>query len=369
MSKKNTPLSFGLAACLLSSGTGSAGLQLLPAGSFNTPEGKASLKGSGPWLLNDDIAKALISALSTRKNPILIDYEHQSLLAAENGKPVPAAGWIEPGGIVFNENGLFATDFKWTAAAASSIEADEYRYLSAVFNYDKSTGAVLDIHSVALTNTPALDGLQAVTLAAASIKLNYQENPVDEIKERLRYLFNIPLLATDAEIVAQLDRAKNLISSGGAALSGGINEVLTKAGADLAALTAANTQIAALTAAQDELAALKAANKERDINDTIQAALSESKLLPSQVEWATNLAKTDLALLTGFLATAQPIAALAGNQTDGIDFGGGQTQAEAHSPNGYEIDTARLKDHQAALNYQQKNGCDYLAALKAVGVK
>jgi len=45
------------------------------------------------------------------------------------------------------------------------IAAREYRYVSAVFFYEKTTGEVLEIVSLAITNTPALDGLEALAAA------------------------------------------------------------------------------------------------------------------------------------------------------------------------------------------------------------
>ena len=50
-----------------------------------------------------------------------------------------------------------------TDAARAFIQADEYRYISPVFSFDPETGAVLELKSAALTNYPALDGMDAVT--------------------------------------------------------------------------------------------------------------------------------------------------------------------------------------------------------------
>jgi len=38
------------------------------------------------------------------------------------------------------------------------------------------------------------------------------------------------------------------------------------------------------------------------------------------------------------------------------------------APNGYTVNTDRLQQHSAALNYQRKHACDYMTAVKAVGV-
>ena len=85
---------------------------------------------------------------------------------------MPAAGWINPRSLVWVESGpepgLYA-EVKWTAKAAEMIAADQYRYLSPVFTYDKTTGEPSDLLNVALTNFPAIDGATAAAALAAQV--------------------------------------------------------------------------------------------------------------------------------------------------------------------------------------------------------
>jgi phage I-like protein len=68
------------------------------------------------------------------------------------------------------------------------------------------------------------------------------------------------------------------------------------------------TNISALTARQAQI----------DIDAAIAPALADGRLLPgAQETWARDLGKTNLAALTAYLATAQPIAALTSTQTNG----------------------------------------------------
>jgi phage I-like protein len=211
-----------IAACLFALSPDDDGaIQLFPAGDFDAPRG--ALCGQGPWHLNADSAKQLISACAQRANDMLIDYEHQFLHSAKNGLPVPAAGWIDSASLEWRDDpaaatGLFATQVKWVADAAAHIASDAYRYISPVFSYDAKTGTVLDIINVALTNSPAIDGMQAVRIAAASFmaltSTPLPESEMDkEIRERLLYVLNLPTLATDAEIIAELDKAKALLAT------------------------------------------------------------------------------------------------------------------------------------------------------------
>jgi phage I-like protein len=112
----------------------------------------------------DDLTFAQMVANYTRqKIAIVVDYEHQTLY----GGAAPAAGWIEKEPISLKaENGNLYAKIKWTDEAKKRIEADEYRYLSPVFdpNYiDPVSGASRGwaLHSVALTNKPFLEELFA----------------------------------------------------------------------------------------------------------------------------------------------------------------------------------------------------------------
>lgn len=236
MNRKNFPL---IAACVIPLQSNAEAIQLFPAGQFDAPLG--AMKGQGPWKLDNDSAQKLIALVAARKNDILIDYEHQSLQAASNGKPSPAAGWVSPLALEWRENGLFAKNPKWNTAALSMIEADEYRYLSPVFTYDPQTGTPLNILSVALTNTPAIDGMMAVSLAALSQSfLPPLENPMelDDLMERLRYLLNLPLTTTPQEMVAQLDKLKTMIAPQNGMAATSLIDVLAAKDQQIAALTA-----------------------------------------------------------------------------------------------------------------------------------
>ena len=335
----NTDKNPQFAACSVAlNGPSDGAMQIFPAGEFDAPRG--AMRGAGPWRMDAAAAAALITRVAGLKNPILIDYEHQSLLAADNGKPVPAAGWLSRDGFVWREGeGFFHRKPEWTAAASQGIAANEYRYVSAVFSYDPESGHPLDIHSVALTNQPAIDGLAPVVaaltakfLAAMAIpQPTPEENPMDEelieFLEDLRWMVSIPPQSTVAALKAALVAAL-------AQLPG------APAPADFAAAASARrpfnlgNAVAALAAKQQpdpalfvplaqfeslktDFAALKAAHDAQIIGDLVEPALSDGRLLPAQEAWARELGKSNLAALMTYLKTAQPIAALNSTQTGG----------------------------------------------------
>lgn len=122
-------------------------IQILPMGLITPNDGR------GPWRLEDP--RAVIA--ETRKRlgglEMMLDYNHQSEHAAQNGRPAPAAGWITE--LEARPDGIFGK-VAWTRKGAEAVAAREFRYISPVFNHD-AAGRVRRIISCALTNTPALD--------------------------------------------------------------------------------------------------------------------------------------------------------------------------------------------------------------------
>ena len=140
--------------------------QLLPAGYFSAVDGRPEDVPSGKWFLDSFHAQQLILLAQSAKNDLVIDYEHQTLHKEMNGQPAPAAGWFKSGMEWRERSGLWILP-KWTQKAAEYIRQGEYRFLSAVFTYDKKTGIPQSLHSAALVNRAGLDGMQAITSLSA----------------------------------------------------------------------------------------------------------------------------------------------------------------------------------------------------------
>ncbi len=306
-------------------------IQLFPAGEFRAVDGRP--EECDHWVMNAEIAQRLIDAANAKSTPYAIDYEHQTLRAIKNGQPAPAAGWfksLEWRG----DDGLFAVDVEWTDAAAAMILAGEYRFISPVFNYNKS-GHVLQILHAALTNTPALDDMDEVMLAAASVlainSTSEGNAGMDELLEQLRWMLNLPLSATQEEVSAELMKLINRLSNneGMAAASVDLLNMLEQHQAQVAALTLQVTTpdpvkwvsvdvmhqavSEAVTQAQASVAALAS----QQCDGLITAALSDGRLLPAQKAWAKSLAEANPDSLKSFLDKAPKIAALTQTQTKG----------------------------------------------------
>lgn len=328
-------------------------IQLFPAGEFRAVDGRP--KDCDHWLMNAEIAQRLIDAANARSTPYVIDYEHQTLRLIENGQPAPASGWFKE--LEWRENdGLYAVNVEWTDAAAAMIIAGEYRFISPVFNYNKS-GHVLQILHAALTNTPALDDMDEVMLAAASVlainSTSEGNAGMDELLEQLRWMLNLPLSATQEEVSAELMKLISRLSNneGTAAASVNLLQMLDQHDTQIVALTAQVTTpdpvkwvsvdvmhqavSEAVTQAQANMAALAS----QQCDGLITAALSDGRLLPAQKAWAESLAKANPDSLKSFLDKAPKIAALTQTQTRGKPPLGSPPAATDVDDDG-EVDTA-----------------------------
>lgn len=140
--------------------------RLLPKGLFKAVDGRPFDTLSGHWFLDEASAKNIIDKVRNTETDTLIDYEHQTLMIEKNGQPAPAAGWIKD--IEWRADGLWI-QANWTQRALEFLNAGEYRYLSAVFPYDKTTGVPTALHSAALVNRPGLDGVTEITALSANL--------------------------------------------------------------------------------------------------------------------------------------------------------------------------------------------------------
>lgn len=254
---------------------------ILPAGDFTPDDGREMPVEK--FRFNSDIAKRVIARMSARKNDTLIDYEHQSMHAANNGKPVIAAGWFNE--MEYRQDGLWAINIDWTNQAKSRIKAKECRYISAVFSFDTTTGEIFDIVSVAVTNTPALDGLKALA------SLNFKFTETDDQPGDIPMEKNVATLtAENAAQVLQITALTTELNT--------INASVVTLTADL---KAANDKVAVAEKATADAAA--AAEKESH-KTLLAAALSDGRIAPAQKAWAE---KQSLAALTDYLSAAPAI--------------------------------------------------------------
>lgn len=125
---------------------------LLPFGKNAYTKGGAN----GEFEFTEEDADAVIADFVMRGKDLVIDYEHQSL----TGEKAPAAGWIDD--LYKDAVGLRAHVKYWTDEAAAFLVNGEYRYFSPTLYFTDDGTRVAAVHSVALTNHPALHGVPAL---------------------------------------------------------------------------------------------------------------------------------------------------------------------------------------------------------------
>lgn len=341
------PCSYALPTPPAEAGANLALIQLTPTGEFRPSDGREMKVKS--WRIDGEIAARVIERFNARKNPAVIDYEHQTQLAETNGQPAPAAGWIRS--LQWQEgSGLWAV-VEFTARASKHISDGEYRYVSPVFFYDVDTGEVLAILMAAITNSPAIDGMAALEARAAATfsfhpDTGSQESPsMNKLHLALCALLGLNANQTseDQAVAAcnalkpKLDALEKIRHEVGA-------EEITDDRSATAAVTATASlksraasqgaepdpakyvPVAVVEAVKGDLAALRSELTGRDVEQLVEDGLKDGRLLDAQKDWATDLGKKDIAALKGYLASAQPIAALRATQTGGHRPSGGNDE-------------------------------------------
>jgi phage I-like protein len=323
-------------------------LLLIPEGELNGLDGRK-------WTLSVADGQSLVAALNRQKIDMVIDYEHATLEAAKSGKGAPAAGWCKAGQFEYVVGvGVCSNAWSWTPVAKPLIENDEYRYLSPVFLYTKD-GEVKTLLHAALTNTPNLDVMPEVLLAAASRQLstNQEGDDVDDILEQLRWMLNLPLSATPVDVKAELEKLIEKISSTTGVAVAANSKNLFDALDAMELKIAANSQqapdpskfvpIAVVTSLQTQLAELTQAQAEVDhVEPLIQAALSDGRLNANNtehVQWARDYGKADIEGLKKSLDAMPRIAALTRRQTQNSNL---QQASNSRQDGGFDDDTVSV---------------------------
>ncbi len=207
----------------------------------------------GRFTVDEESGELALKAFEKHGCDLPVDYEHQTLGGAYTSPSgqAPAAGWIkrleaQPG------EGISA-EIRWTEPAIAQLSARQYRYLSPVAIIRQKDRKLVALHSVALTNKPAITGLRAI--------VNREGAPDQEVLVR-------------DELLHRLDLGQD------------------------------TSEQDILAAANARLVALEKETRLREANDRAASAMAAGKLVSAQRTWAVNLYLTDEALFNEWLAGA-----------------------------------------------------------------
>ncbi len=213
---------------------------------------------NGSFVVDDESAQAVIEGFERHGTDLPIDYEHQTLggaYASPTGQ-APAAGWIKR---ISAESGVgLVAEIEWTEQAREMLAAKEYRYLSPVAIIRKADRKLMAIHSAALTNKPAIQGMTPI--------VNRMDVPADDT-------FVEPRVALRADLALSPD-------------------------ADVDAV---------LIAASERLSELRESSRRQHLEGRVAEAMRSGKLVEAQRSWAETLVAREESLFDDWLRTAPVI--------------------------------------------------------------
>ena len=347
----------------------------------------------GAFLFDDKAADLVMSTYRQRAVPLMGDYEHQTANATKNGQPAPASITEWTPEIRRDASGgpeLWATQVKWTDRARAMLQAGEYRFFSRMFLFDDDKRPTWLIN-IALTNNPATHGQEPLVAATAATQGDIMDTcadcgrlsaklsaMADEHRAHLKGLVEDHQQKIDgltAKLKSFEDWAAEESKEHGGDGKASATATLTAFRRDICTLTGEKTlagamgvlkahkqsheQHAVLTA---DLAKQKTEALTAQFGATLDTAVKDGKITPAQKEYWQAQAKDigpekGLAMLTGFVATMQPIVSdksqlPAGQQPAPIGLTAGQLEAAAKMHIPVEQIVAGMKFYQTSLTTQ-----------------
>lgn len=269
------------------------------------------VSSKGEFDVDEESFRAMKAQIAQRGVDLVVDYEHQTLKGVE----APAAGWVKE---LKLEDGFIKALVEWTSRGAEYLKNREYRYLSPVVNVRKADSKATGLHSLALTNTPAIVGMTAIV---NSDNFEGGQNIMDIIK-KIAQLLGLGENATEEQIEEALEAciAENKALKEGQQPPADDKVVANKAVCELLGLKAGaaaddvTAKIMELKGGTidgvnvvEELKALKAQNAQRDADEAVTLALKAGKIAPAQKEWALSYALSDPKGFASFVEKAPQV--------------------------------------------------------------
>lgn len=274
-------------------------ITVLPLGHVKSSKGDFDVDRESYEMMKQQIAD--------RGVDLVVDYEHQTL----TGDQAPAAGWVKE--LICSDDCIKAR-VEWTPAAAQYLANKEYRYLSPVVTVRKKDGKAIGLHSLALTNTPAIEHMAAI-VNSSTFK---EDTHTMDVMQQIAQLLGLEDGASEDEIIEAIKKTLGDLQqlkegcAGGAAKPDDNKVVANKAVCELLGLKSGaptedvTAKIMLLKGGNidgvnvlEQLEQLKKESAERKANDAVTIALKSGKITPAMKEWAITYALSDP---TGFAA-------------------------------------------------------------------
>lgn len=286
-------------------------IKILPVGEVKSEKGS--------FVVDRESYEAMKAEMQRRGIDIVIDYEHQTLKDVQ----APAGGWVKE--LSYTPEAVEAK-VEWTPKAQEYLKNKEYRYLSPVVLTRKRDNRAVALHSLALTNTPAINGMFAIVNSAdadTNIDDDTGGNGMD--LQKIRELLGLPADAAEDDVMNEL--VKKL---GGEDKKEGEGDAEPGPDKDGETQAVANSVILGLLGLPDsaktedvagKIMALKAGAdsqqqeitdalnrlKDREAEDAVMTALKAGKITAAQKDWAKAYALKDRTGFDSFIEKAPAV--------------------------------------------------------------
>lgn len=270
-------------------------IKILPLGTVHSQK--------GDFVVDDESFDLINRHFENRGLDLVIDYEHQTLKDVQ----APAGGWIKK---LVKTKDAIAAQVEWTAKAKQYLENKEYKYLSPVVICRKSDGKAVALHSVALTNTPAIDGMFALVNSIDISSPDGAEGGNSMELKKIVALLGLPADATEADVEKAIQELKKQEKTEEVVANKTIMDLLELKGDAKTEDVAAKIMELKGTAdkTKDEMILeLKRRMDERDAEELVTMALKQGKISAAQKAWAKEYALKDAEGFQAFVAKAPAV--------------------------------------------------------------
>ncbi len=259
----------------------------------------------GHFFVDGQAVAATIEQFREHGTDVPIDFEHQTLggsYASPDGL-APAAGWIKD--LIGIESVGLMADVEWTELGLEHLQKRQYRYLSPVALIRKSDRRLVGLHSAALTNKPAIVGMEALVNREDSSDEHGQASCPGHAGE-----------VNSSTQTVQIAQAPD--KSGFHSACGSLDQTLEEQSM-VETLEKLRKQLAldqrdgarqVLVAASQRIAELEQREEDKGAEARVAEAMAAGKLTEAQHEWALKLALSDAQSFEAWSAAAPVVVNL-----------------------------------------------------------
>ena len=278
-------------------------VKILPIGTVNSEK--------GDFIVDHESYKEMKAEMQRRGIDIVIDYEHQTLKDVQ----APAGGWVKD--LIYTPEAIVAK-VEWTPKAKEYLKNKEYRYLSPVVLTRKSDSKAVVLHSLALTNIPAINGMFAIVNSVDFDTYNTPTGGKEMDLQRIKELLGLPAETPEEDVMNALVKVLEKVKDAPDPKPEEDKEVVANSVIlGLLELPAdsktedVTTKIMALKAGvsrqNQEIQETMERLRQRDADDAVMMALKAGKITAAQKDWAKEYALKDRKGFDSFVEKAPAV--------------------------------------------------------------